>query len=79
LRALEAAAAKNDSPGMNFLLGYEYGYLGYPKQAVDELDKTIAAVPQDQAARFLRNQLAEKAGLSTRAIPASSPSNDKET
>jgi cytochrome c-type biogenesis protein CcmH/NrfG len=69
LRALEAASEKpeTDSPGVRFLLGYHYGYLGYPKHAVRELDKTLAQVPQDDTAQKLRTIMAAR-------VPADDPS-----
>ena len=39
-----------------FLLGYHYGYLGYPKHATTELDKAIKLAPQDQASQKLRER-----------------------
>ncbi|HEX4131037.1 MAG TPA: hypothetical protein VHZ24_13430 [Pirellulales bacterium] len=60
LRALETAAAKKDAPGLEFLLGYNYGYLGYPKQAVTSLDKVLTMNPQDSTARQLRALFASK-------------------
>ena len=42
LKSLEAArAAKPDDPALRFLLGYNFGYLGYPQQAVSELNKAV--------------------------------------
>jgi hypothetical protein len=56
LRALEAARSeKPDAPALRFLLGYEYAYLGYPKQAVRELDKATELNSNDQLARQLRD------------------------
>ena len=62
LRALEAAAKKpeTDSPAVRFLLGYHYGYLGYPKDAIAELDKALASVPQDEIAARLRAIMVSK-------------------
>jgi hypothetical protein len=62
LRALEAARAKTDgdSAAVHFLLGYHYGYLGYPKDAVRELQKTLTAVSQDSLADRLSKIMAAK-------------------
>jgi tetratricopeptide (TPR) repeat protein len=61
LRALEkAAAAKPTDPATHFLLGFHYGYLGYPRDAVAQLDQAIKAAPQDQAAKKLRDIMAAK-------------------
>ena len=55
LRALETASEKSESPVLQFLLGYHYGYLGYPKEAVRELDKGLKLMPQDAIAQELRS------------------------
>lgn len=54
LRRLEKARdATPDLPSLHFLLGYHFGYLGYPKHAVKELEKTIELAPKDETARKL--------------------------
>ena len=60
LRRLEAARLAASSPALQFLTGYHYGYLGYPKNAITELDKAITLAPQDQAAQKLRGVMAAK-------------------
>jgi tetratricopeptide (TPR) repeat protein len=71
LRGLEAArTARPDDPAIRFLLGYEYGYLGYAKQAVAELDKGIALQPKDRGAVMMRNQFAAAAGVPEMPLPA---------
>jgi tetratricopeptide (TPR) repeat protein len=63
VRALESAIAKNPgSPALRFLSGYEYGFLGYPKEAVAELDQVLKAAPQDQATKKLRDFFAPRIG-----------------
>ena len=47
-------------PALRFLLGYHYGFLGYPKQAVRELVKTLELAPSDAIAKNLRRVLAAK-------------------
>ncbi len=73
LRALESARDKTetDTPGVRFLLGYQYAYLGYPQQAVRELDKALAMAPQDELAKKLRDLMAARlpAGTTTPAAP----------
>jgi tetratricopeptide (TPR) repeat protein len=70
LRALEKSRKTNpNDPATRFLLGYEYGYLGYPKQAVAELDKAIGLRPQDRGAVVMRNQFAAQAGLPALPVP----------
>jgi tetratricopeptide (TPR) repeat protein len=54
LRALEKA--RNDKPtdpALRFLLGFQYNYLGFPTQAVRELEKTVELAPQDEMAKQL--------------------------
>jgi hypothetical protein len=60
LRALEAARKEHDSPAVRFLLGFHYGYLGYPKDAVRELDRVVEMNPHDQAAKDLRDLFSDK-------------------
>ncbi|HQU46314.1 MAG TPA: hypothetical protein PK867_26140, partial [Pirellulales bacterium] len=60
LRALEAMRKDHDSPAVRFLLGFHYGYLGYPKEAVRELKRTLQTNSQDQAARALRDLFSGK-------------------
>jgi len=55
LKVLEAARTeKPGDPGLRFLLGYHYGYLGYPAEALAELDAGLKLVPQDELATKLR-------------------------
>jgi tetratricopeptide (TPR) repeat protein len=61
LRALEKAVKQQpDDPGARFLLGYHYGFLGYPQQAVKQLDKALELAPADQLAQKLRDQFNAK-------------------
>lgn len=54
LRALEKARdAKPKEPAYRFLLGYQYGYLDYPKNAVTELKQAVALAPQDDLSKKL--------------------------
>lgn len=56
LKALERARdAQPESPAIRFLLGYHFGFLGYPKQAVHELDKAIELMPKEEVAHKLRD------------------------
>jgi tetratricopeptide (TPR) repeat protein len=72
LKALEEARDTTpDDPALRFLLGYHFGYLGYPKQAVTELDKGLALEPKDVGAQKLRAIFAAQAGLPAR--PAAPP------
>ena len=63
LKALEAAVKdKPDDPALRFLLGFQYGYLNYPQQAVRELDKAVELEGRDPAARRLHDLFAAKTG-----------------
>ncbi len=70
LRALEAASEKAASPALQFLLGYHYGYLGYPKEAVRELDKGLKLMPNDGIAKELRDEFAAKLTPPASVAPA---------
>lgn len=64
LRSLEKRLKeRGDDPVLRFLVGYHYGYIGYPKNAVLELDKVIPTLPDDQLSVRLRNVMATRAGL----------------
>lgn len=61
LRALEKAVKdKPDDPAQRFLLGFHYAYLGYPQQAVEQLDKALRIAPRDEAAKQLRTEMQNK-------------------
>ena len=82
IRALEKAIReKPEDPALRFLAGYHYLYLGYPKQAMDQLDKGLKSAPRDQVAKKLRtyaeSRLKESESKNQTAAPAapSVPSN----
>jgi len=67
LKALEQARdAKPEDAANRFLLGYHFGYLGYPRQAVRELDKALDLQPQDLGSEKLRDMFASQAGMPAR-------------
>ena len=71
LRGLETARTANpNDPALRFLLGYQYGYLGYPTQAIAEFDKGIALRPQDRGAVTMRNLFAVQANVPALPLPA---------
>src|SRR5262249_22977970 len=73
LRALEKARdTKQDDPALRFLLGWHYGYLGYPKHSVRELDKAIELAPKDEVSKKLREVMAAKLGEAPAAAPMTS-------
>ncbi len=68
VKALEKARkTRPDDPALRFLLGYHFGYLGYPKQAVRELDKALDLQPKDLGSQKLRDLFAAQAGLPARS------------
>ena len=61
LRALEKAAReKADDPALRFMLGYHYGFLGYPKEAVQQLEKCVSLAPEDETAQKLLELFSDK-------------------
>ena len=61
LRALEKAVKdKPNDPALRFLAGFQYAYLGYPKEAIDQLDKGLKIAPRDDLARKLRDEMQAK-------------------
>ena len=61
IKALEKARDEHpDSPAIRFLLGFHFGYLGYPKHAVRELDQAMTIAPTDFGARKVRDVFAAK-------------------
>ncbi|MGH7140020.1 MAG: hypothetical protein ACREHD_30135, partial [Pirellulales bacterium] len=68
-RALEASVKAEDSPAKRFLLGFHYGFLGYPKESVRELDKAVELNPKDKMAAKLREIMAAKIRPATAAAP----------
>jgi hypothetical protein len=78
LRALEKAVGeKPNDPAMRFLAGFQYAYLGFPQQAVDQLDKGLKANPKDEMAKLLRNEMLAKLGKP--AAPAARPTPEAPT
>lgn len=52
IRSLEKTAReKPDEPSLRFLLGYHYGFLGYPGEAVKQLEKCVSLSPRDEVAQ----------------------------
>jgi hypothetical protein len=72
VRSLEKAAReKTDDPGLRFLLGYHYGFLGYPAEAVKQLEKCVKLAPRDEVARKLLDLFDDK--LPKKSVPAPGP------
>jgi cytochrome c-type biogenesis protein CcmH/NrfG len=71
LRALEAAVkSKPDDPATRFLLGYHYAYLGYPRQAVDQLNQVVTLAPSDEMAKQVRDEMQAKLPAPVNAAPS---------
>ncbi len=66
LKELESAVKQDpNSPALRFLIGYHFGYLDYPQQAVRELGKAVDLEGRDPAARRLHDIFAAKIGAPT--------------
>jgi hypothetical protein len=58
LRALEKSRNEHpDDPALRFLLGYHYGFLGYPKDGLKQLDKCRELAPKDELALKLQERI----------------------
>jgi hypothetical protein len=64
LRALEASVRAEDSAAKRFLLGFHYGFLGYPKTSVKQLNRAIEINSKDKLAGELRKLMKEQTGES---------------
>lgn len=61
LRALEKAIAnKPNEPALRFLAAYHFGYLGFVKQSIEQLDHVIQYEPRDELARQLLDEMNNK-------------------
>jgi tetratricopeptide (TPR) repeat protein len=58
----EARDSSPDSPAIRFLLGYQFGFLGYPDHAVRELDKVLELAPKDEVASQMRDLMVSEKG-----------------
>jgi tetratricopeptide (TPR) repeat protein len=57
LRSLEKAMEeKPGNPALRFLAGFHYAYLGFQKQALEQLEKGLKLAPRDEIARQLRDE-----------------------
>ena len=72
LRVLEKAVNdKPEDPALRFLSGYHFAYLGFHKQAIDQLDRGLKLVPGDEMAKALREE------ASSKLLKVATPSNSK--
>src|SRR5262249_5603017 len=73
LRALENSVAdKPNDPGRRFLLGFQYSYLGYPQQGIDQLNQVLKLAPEDELSKVLRDEI--QAHPPQQTAPAIGPS-----
>ncbi len=74
IRAAEKVRdTQTDDGAVRFLLGYHFGYLNYPKQAVRELDAALTIEPRDVGAEKLRDIFATRGGFPARPHTAQQP------
>lgn len=75
LRALEKVRKeKPEEPALRFLLGFHYGYLGFPKEAAQELAKATSLAPQDELSSRLKDVLEGKDKKTTTKVgPTEAP------
>jgi len=60
LRVLEAAVKEKPAdPLLRFLAAFHYGYLGYPRLALAQLERLFAETPEDEMARKLEARFQE--------------------
>ena len=77
LKALEKTAKeKPEEPALRFLLGYHYGFLGYSGEAVKQLEKCVAAAPQDESAQKLLDLFSGKLPKSNEGTGITPPAPD---
>jgi len=64
LKSLEKALKhKPKDPALRFLAGYHYGYLGFLKPSIEQLDKVIEIEPRDEMAKKLRDEFKSRLGI----------------
>ena len=69
LRMLEKAiSGKPSSPALHFLAGYHYGYLGFFKPSIEQLNKAVQLEPRDEMSKQLKDVM-KKRMTKTDALP----------
>jgi len=64
LRALENAInSKPNDPALRFLAAYHFGYLGFVKQSIEQLEDVVRREPRDELARQLLDEMHSKLTL----------------
>ncbi len=77
LRALEKAVnVKPNDAGLRFLAGYHYGYLGFYKQSMEQLERVIQIESRDEVARQLLEEIKGKFKGSDSLPPAPTPAKE---
>jgi len=73
LRDLEKAVnSKPDDPALRFLAGYHYGYLGFLKQSIEQLDRGVQIESRDEMAKQLGEEMKSKLAM-LEVPPAAAP------
>jgi tetratricopeptide (TPR) repeat protein len=74
LRALEQQAKNAPSdPTLRFLLGFQYYFLGYPREAAQQLDEAAKLAPDDSRTHSLRALVAARLGTAPTASTRQPP------
>ena len=77
LRALEkAVSAKPNDAGLRFLAGYHYGYLGFYKQSMEQLERVMQIEPRDEVAKQLLEEIKGKFRGNDSLPPAPTPAKE---
>ncbi len=77
LRALEKAVnAKPNDAGLRFLAGYHYGYLGFYKQSMEQLERVIQIESRDEVAKQLLEEIKAKFRGNDSPSPAPTPAKE---
>jgi cytochrome c-type biogenesis protein CcmH/NrfG len=75
-RLEQGVKAKPNDPAARFLLGYHYGYLGFFKQSMEQLDKAIRIEPRDEMAKQLLNEIKNRRSKPDSSYPAPQPAKE---
>src|SRR5260221_7032069 len=71
LRDLERATQANpNDPALRFLTGFQYGYLGFVDQAIEQLDVAMIFARHDEMTDLLRNEMRIERAKSAVSHPA---------
>lgn len=77
LKALEKAVNnKPGDPALRFLAGYHFGYLGFLKPSIDQLERGLQNEPRDEIAKQLRDEMESRLGTRKLTPPPPAPAAD---